>query len=716
MTDTEPAQREDRSERFAGLIAVTIALATLVAALAGFLQADANSQASNQRAEAEQLGLQALASSQAAQQTAQVELETFATWIEQRTRAGNAMVGALFSGSDPARSAEFTREQARWEALAAATLSLSGIDPESEFGPDRDPAFPARYFTAGTEESLRLNALQDAANEDAASLDQRAASYTAILATVAVSLYLFGLTLAVGERWLRASFLSIGLLLLGVGSLWLVQTTILPVRETNDEAAAEWARGRVALTTAFDRAGYDQAIAHFDRAIELRPTFARAYSDRSDAIFLRESPQLSGFRSIVPPEALERSRNDLEHARALGLDTAATYGSLGFYGFAEGVQEGDIGLLNQAAEFSRRAIALDPAEPVFRYNLAVTLVAAGRIDEARVAYDDAVARTLFLDAGNTDRRGEPFVEEQWLAGALTDLELVRRHRPDLDTDVRALKEHIVGRVAAGSLSAPTPSPAAFADIEINIFPAELQWQGNVDSYDAARDVISAQWYYQDPAGQGWAVIPEVSMTGTPSVGSDGRLFRLAPYLGRIYPPSCLPAGEYRVELYVNGRLAAEGSGSADYGALVPYYARDMTVAMCRPADWNRREDRVPGLMDGFQSTDLAYGAYVAHFPMPGSVRDLPDVTAMIEDIAMQSFTDLFPGTPTYLEDPGTQADYFMGHDSSAWRWYDHGSGYVRIGGGLDAEGAIVMGMVYGPYDWFNGDEPYRILNSMIAIE
>ncbi len=714
MTDAPAA--DERGERLSGIVAIIIAFATLIAALTGFLQADASTQASDQRNEAEQLALQALASSQSAQQSAQVELETFATWQEQRTRAGNALVQGLYSGSDADRANRLMLEQQRWEAIAAATLSLSGIDPASEFGPEQDPLFPQRFFAAATEESLRLNALQDAANEEAAALDQRAASYTAILATLAVSLYLFGLTLAVRERWLRRGFVSVGMVLLVVGSLWLAQVTIMPIHQTNNESASEYARGRIAAITASDRAGYQQAIAHYDRAIELRPTFAHAYADRSDAIFLSESPQRSGFISIVPPEALERARTDLETAHSLGMENASTFGSLGFYGFSQGVQQNDIALLNESADFTRRAIELDPTEPIYRYNLAVTLVAAGRLEEARTAYQDAVARSLYVDLANTTLRGEPFAEEQWLAGALTDLEIVRRYRPDLENDIRGLKEQIVGRVTTGRLDAPVASPAVFADIQLDIFPAELQWQGNVTNYDAARDVISAQWYHQDPSGQGWAVIPEISQTVTPQVNAEGRLFQLSPYLGRILPAQCLPAGNYRVELFVNGRLAAEASGNADFGSYAPYLARDMTVGMCRPPDWIRREDRLPGLIDGFQSADLGYGVYVARLPMLDSLRDLPDVTATVEDIAIQSFTDLFPAVPTFLEDPGTEALYFMGLDGTAWRWYDYGTGYVRVGGGLTDDGAVIMGIVYGPYDWFNGDEPTRIFNSMVATE
>ena len=404
-----------RDDRLSSIVAIIIAFTTLVAAVAGFLQADAGNQAGDRRDKAERLSLQALASSQSAQQDAQVEFETFARWVEHRTEVANALQGSIWAQSDPERYNELLLDAERWEAVAAATLAQSDIKPDSEFGTDQDPTFPSRYFAAATEESLRLNALQDAANEEASQFDQRAASYTAILAMTAIALYLFGLTLAVSGRLLRLGFLSVGLGMLGVALLWMFQSLALPTPATNDEAAAEYAKGRAAQLTAFDSAGYQKAEAHYARAIELRPSFARAYRERAGVIVSGASPQRTGFISIAPPEALERARRDLQAASALGLEGMTIYGDLGFYGFVEGVQQADIALLNQSAENTRRAILIDPGEPVFRYNLAVALAAAGRFDEARSAYQEAVKTTLYLDPANGVLRQEPYVEELWLA-------------------------------------------------------------------------------------------------------------------------------------------------------------------------------------------------------------------------------------------------------------------------------------------------------------
>ena len=714
-----------RDDRLSGVVAIIIAFTTLAAAVAGFLQADAANLAGGHRDEAEQLALQALASAQSSRETAQVELETFERWVEQRTEAGNALLASLYASSDPVRQNELLLEQERWETVAEATLKQSDLDPQSEFGPERDATFPRRYFAAATEESLRLNALQDAANEEASGLDERAAGYTAILAMLAVALYLFGLTLAVTGQWRRLGFLSVGMGMLAVALLWIAQTSIAPPHRTDDEAAAEYAQGRVAAATAYDAAAYQSAESHYSRAIQLRPTFARAYTDRAGVIFLGASPQRSGFISIAPPEALARARADLQMALSLGLENAPTLGSLGFYSFAEGVQSANVVLLNQSADFSRQTIALDPGEPIYRYNLAVALAAAGRFDDARSAYQDAVLATIYVDQAKGVLRQEPYVEEQWLAGALTDLEIVMSHsdglqqatsRQDYDAQIRSLKEHIVGRVIAQSPNAPPGSPAVFANITPQIFPAELQWQGSIDNYDPARDTISAQWYHNDSENHGWAVIPEVSLTGTPQVEADGSLFQLTPYTGRVVPADCLPTGSYRVELYVNGRLAAQATATTDFGDYHAFMARDLTMAFCRPTDWLRREDRLPGLIDGYQSADRQFGAYAARYNLPGSLREIDDIAAQIQDLTLTSFVDWFPGTPTYQADPGTTDDYFMGLDRRAWRWYDYGSGYVRVGAGVTADGAVLMGMVYGPYQWFDGTEPYRILNSMIEVD
>jgi hypothetical protein len=184
----------------------------------------------------------------------------------------------------------------------------------------------------------------------------------------------------------------------------------------------------------------------------------------------------------------------------------------------------------------------------------------------------------------------------------------------------------------------------------------------------------------------------------------------------VHPPACLAPGRYRAEIYVNGRLAAEGTvegPATDYEA---HFARDLTAAFCRPPDWQRLEARLPGLIDGYASSDGEYGVITARYAVPGTLRQLPDLAAQMEELTMQAFTEWFPAVPVYDENSGTDAGYFMGLTETALRWYDYGTGYVRIGAGVDAQGAVVVGLVYGPYEWFDSTEPSRIFDSMVYVE
>ena len=137
------------ADRLSAVVAIVIAFTTLVAAVAGFLQADTAQAAGNRRDEAEQLALQALSSAQSSRENAQVELETFHLWVEQRTQAGNALLASLYSSSDPVRQNTLLLEQQRWETIAAATLKQSELDPNVRIRAGERPDLPAALLCRG---------------------------------------------------------------------------------------------------------------------------------------------------------------------------------------------------------------------------------------------------------------------------------------------------------------------------------------------------------------------------------------------------------------------------------------------------------------------------------------------------------------------------------------------------------------------------------------
>jgi hypothetical protein len=171
---------------------------------------------------------------------------------------------------------------------------MSSIRLDGPEGPKQDPAFLLRLLTSAQRESIRLAALQDAANEESGAWQSRVARYTAILTIFAVALYLLGSSLTL--RQIRSAFLVVGVSLLVTGMVWAGATAAHPPRRAPDRAADEYADGYVAWYTGIDSSDYRRAAQHFSRAIELRPTFARAYQRRATAIFMSESPHGPGRR------------------------------------------------------------------------------------------------------------------------------------------------------------------------------------------------------------------------------------------------------------------------------------------------------------------------------------------------------------------------------------------------------------------------------------
>ena len=310
-------------------------------------------------------------------------------------RSGNALLASLYAGERyPARQQALQRESERWSTLADSTLKLTDIDPAGDFGPEKDPTFPRRYFANATEESLRLNALQDAANEQAAIIDQRAAAYTAILATLAVSLYLFGLTLAVQRPLAALGFLAVGLVLLGVGTLWMASDDAAArVRDERRRRRPSTPRGACAALTAVDATGFHDAEAHYTTAIKAAADVRARLRGPSLGHLPGRAPAAHRLRQHrAAGSAGARAGRPRDGPRATVWRTPQTFGDLGFYAFAEGIQSGDLSLLNQSvAVHAARRSRSTRASPSIATTWAWRWPPSGRIDDARNAYNDAVA-------------------------------------------------------------------------------------------------------------------------------------------------------------------------------------------------------------------------------------------------------------------------------------------------------------------------------------
>ncbi|MBA2254667.1 MAG: hypothetical protein H0W07_06105 [Chloroflexi bacterium] len=698
---------DELEDRFSRVVALLIAFATLVAASAGFLQNAAGNNGGSYSIRASQLGVESLGALVNAGQTAQVDFETYSLAAEQRARAANAFLRSAIADAGSAEGTNADFRQRLQTVLADRTDDLTSIKLDGEDGPRRDPAFPARFFAKATRASVQLDAEQDAANEAAQLWGDQVTVYTAILAMLAVSLYLFGLALTVDDRRIARGFTAVGVAIVAVGTAWTGLVASAPPRASDLGAAAAFAEAHVAALAAVDQAGFAAAVSGYDRAIAMRPTFARAYKERSEAILLAGTPRHGALIGITGTDALARSRADLEKARDLGLRTGVVMGNLGFASFLQGVQQGDRALIERAVGHTRAAIDLDATNPRWRFNLAVALLALDRTVESDEAYRVGLQHLLYVDVEKQTLRAEPVIEEFVTAAALSDLETLASRRPDLAPKVGGIKQFLVGAVARESAVDQPQSPASLGPVSVGVLPAEVEWTAELQAWDTSRDVLSAQWYYDDPQQRGWTVIPSIS--GVVDVTRDE--YNLRSYLAASTPPSCLPDGSYRVELYVNGRLAGQAQATSSFGDLRAFAARDLTVALCRPPDWTEAEVSYAGLFNGYESPDKQSGVVLFRLGIPGRGRDEAELSVAVTDFVTEAFKDLFTNPPVAQGEP--EEGYLLALAGTRWRTYDYGDGRLRTGAGVDpSDGSVFLVWVFGPYAWFDSPVPDQIVSSL----
>jgi tetratricopeptide (TPR) repeat protein len=703
-----PAPTGYLADPFARVVAICTVLATLLAAAVGYLDARTARATGGAKVGALELSLNSLASQVEARRAAELQYDRFAQAQRARQRAANARQERLVVGADPRAHA---LEERRWEwlaketdrhsALIARAQGVSALTPRGRDGPREDPNFPTRFFARHTTfDGERLLALRDAANEQEAERGAQGSGYSVTLAMLAIAVFLFGFSLTPEGRLRGRLFAgtAIALSIAGIvnaAAAWLRDTDL-----ASDAAAAAYARGVVALQTQEPK----RAIGQFDRAIELRPTFARAYRDRATAVFTAYSPQISGYPSLTTRGALRRSNDDLRRAVQLGVKDKDVLTSLGFGLFEEGLLRRDRSLIEESVDVTRRAIAADPLNPVAQFNVGVALLALDRSSEAEEAYALAVPKLIYVDAEQQKPR-DPFDQEDVLAGALTDLELLHRETGSRHAAaIKQTKEQIVGGVAAGERRIPRSS-AKLSDFEVSVYSGQVSYAiHSEENFKPRRDQLSLQWYRHEP-GLGWSVIPEVSgPAGEP--GEDfvrdpngGFRYEAVQYVERAPISACLQPGTYRLEAYLNGSLAGDTKIRTDHRALTPDLDRTIGVALCRPAAWRRRElPRLGGVASSWWSRDRKQGAVVLKLDRYQSGMPSPmDADALKTlDWAVRRFARLFPGRPRASEVNWNGS--FAGLDTAIRRTYrlDGGRRAMLAGAGYDSEDVAWVGAVIGP--------------------
>jgi len=694
LTPTEAAaevEDEETTSRSEAIVAILIVAATLAAAVVGYLQVWSSGRSDQAAAVAQRDAVVATARQARADQWADVQVSLVSRAALALAQANEATLQAQVFGTkvtteDRLEGARLHKLSDRFSEMAdTVSHDFTGIPIQGRLSQEQDPSFPTRFVNETSRDPIRLRALEDAANQESSGWSSRAATYTAVLTLFAVALYLLGFSMALPAslgRW----FVRGGIVFVAVGLVWAALSSTSRPQAPSEEAAAAFATGTVALSSAFDAydtSGYREAEDELSKAIEERPDFARAYLNRGQATYFADSPTY-GLGTVTSPEGLRSSIEDLKRAVDLGLDDALAVGNVGALSFQEAMLEDRPELLDQALDYTKRVLAIDAERPLWLYNLAVIQLAGGDRDAAMDTYRHADRAAL----------RQPSTAGYWATGALSALEVLAEHRTEESAAAVEAKELVMKEVfGAGGSSDPSD-----LGLDLVITPSLLQIAIPADQaakIDPAKDTVVAQTYYDDPSHQGYTVLPEVSGTVSFSRGDDGGLFALLPYLPTASPPRCLVDGSYRVELYVNGHLAATKEIPATFGPQRTVTDPGLNATFCVPGGWQQNPVSTPGVTQAWTLPDGSEGVVLIRAQIPPGLRKVP-LTSIL-DLAVKGFaSELIPS----LGEPGQpSAFFFMGLTRPTELRYPYDNGALLGGIGLDpAEGAVVVGIAYGPAD------------------
>lgn len=533
---------DENAPSFKRGVAIAVVLITFFGAIVAYLQSvESNDEDIAARAAEidaiEGMGAQVDASSQF---TGELRIASSAAVERQRQALTAALVAGLSGDPDDPNSAAVERLAAR--AAAFAALTEIDVNDADTFADTR-----AALFEAPDEARLRQTVNADEANDHG----DKADSYVAVLTVLAVSLFLFGLSVTAQGR--GRYILAAPALVLAVGCVvWAGLIFARATVEISDRAVALTAEG----ARFHDAGDFEAAIDAYDEAIDDSPEFAAAYARRAAAEFDAGSDQVgqTTFRSITSPEALERALDDIDTALELGGGAdLLTVSAGGFFAFLDGDFDRAIELNTAAVEQNERLAQL-------WFNLGVAQVGADDRDGAERSYRQGLRELdSVADAGT---------RSAILAGARTDLSILREilSGSELD-DVAGLIEDVevelarfelegfeCGEQACSEVDAPDASigEAAFGRTgpftEVQVDAVGLTPGHNV----------GVAWYFRTDGDAPFEQAGFSFQAGT--VDDAGGVFSST--LPTFEPP-CPVAGEYLVRFYIGDRFLGEATGSLE---------------------------------------------------------------------------------------------------------------------------------------------------------
>ena len=551
---SEPAPRTPifSGEPFERVVAVLIALVTIIAAVVGYLQGQASIRSDRALREAQTFAIEALSQKAAGEiEIGYAWTDLWRSWSELDSQA---VIAADF---DDAAAAE------RYDTVRDRLIGLSPLLAPPYFDPEQDDepdvaAYEADLYVVN---STYLTERFLATFEMSEAWGDKADTYVAHLTILAVTLFLYGLsvTLLGQVRWL---FVVLGSLFALVTVVWVIAVYTRPISIPSEPAIRAYAEGVGRL----HQESPEAAIVSFDQALALAPAYADAYFERGNAYF--------------DLEQLDQAAANYEMAVNAGRGDISTIMELGRVYYFQG-------RLADALRLVQTELTLGPDHVVSYLDLGLVNLAAGQGEAAQGAFEQAMTLAGQQVAATRAAGQEPPDSLWWyldvaatdldsLSACLTDQEcdatppydIVSRSVPDVavvDAVAQQLKELTVALEYTGR----PPDPSTGVDISSFEFAAELYDDNDefidydiTDTFPAdIGDVIVLLTY--DGMQDGQQVVVKVFLDGeedptlrvleTWDQGQAGETeLLLSTGLLSTFTP-----GEYWVEMYVDSHLVAQ---------------------------------------------------------------------------------------------------------------------------------------------------------------
>jgi len=560
MENSTTVTPEEQGDGFNKILAVLIAVVTLLIAVITFLQSDAGNR-----------------DDMANRDTKSYSLEAFGKQVSGDARVNydyNSAYQAYYELDLLAASAAAVEDDAaaaRYEMLRDRILELSPLLSPEYFDVETGELNVSKYEadvylveTTGLME--RFYAASDVKN----GWDYKANTYIIHLTMLAVTLFLYGMATTVKTQRIKVLFTTVGSAVALVAVVWAVVLFAKPVKDlrqcmTDDGTPAidAYAQG---VGLAYQDL-YEEAIVQFDAALACEPKYVNALRERADA-----------YASLGDWEA---SSADYLAAQEFGDKTSNTAGNLAWNYYLMGNFEDAIAMNQQALE-------KDPDELWIRYDLALAYLANGDIDAARAEYQKGIDSAAKQVAEAREAGKEPPSFLWWgledAAMQLDNLTVILDYgegepSPDLISDpdvvydtalelITGLKNTSVsleydGVLPEGELTASV-SEFTFAMPVVDEDGEVVDYEVS-DVFEYGTDEVSVLFDYEGMS-DGQEVIFKVYIDGEEdpswrivdewSLGESGTAEK--PISFAYSNVAVLDPGEYTVEMYVDAHLAARG--------------------------------------------------------------------------------------------------------------------------------------------------------------